>query len=161
MAGTDVHSRSRLRELLVRQYTDVQRGTKRLLQLIPADKYDWAPAPGMRTLRELAGHLAVIARYATKGMVSGEWEMPESPATVDRDIALAELQQSIDYTLAQIADISDAEFERRLVRMPWGPEMTVARAFAAQIEHEIHHRTQLYIYLKILGVDMNSLTLFG
>ena len=154
-------SDSRLRELLVRQYTDVQRGTRRLFQIIPADKWDWAPADGMMTLRELAGHLSVISRFGVQGLVTGEWQMPVSPDVVDRDTCQAELERSIEITLQSIADISDAEFERRVVKMPWGPEMTVARAFAAQIEHDIHHRTQLFIYLKILGADINSLTLFS
>lgn len=150
-----------LRETLLRQYDDVQRGTKRLIALIPSDRWEWAPAPGMMTLRQLAGHLAVIAQTSMRGLAMGRWEMPPTMADVTRESALAQLDESIAQTHRLLDSIGDAEFEQRTITTPWGAEMTVARAFAAVIEHDIHHRTQLFLYLKILGTDIHSLTLFG
>ena len=61
----------------------------------------------------------------------------------------------------QLDALSDSEFFGRTIRTPWGAEMTVARAFEALIEHDIHHRTQLYLYLRQLGEELTSQDLFG
>ncbi len=149
------------RDVLMRQFRDVQRGTRRLLELIPPERLDWAPHPGMFTLRQLAGHLATIGGQTASGIVLGVWERPHVPEELTRDQALERLEASVTRTEELLAQLSDAEFERREIQMPWGVTMTVARAVAALIEHDIHHRTQLFLYLRELGLEVTSHTLFG
>ena len=40
---------------------------------------------------------------------------------------------------------------------PAGVEMTTWKWLRAMIEHEIHHRGQMFTYLRILGVDPGAL----
>jgi uncharacterized damage-inducible protein DinB len=150
-----------LRPTLRQTYLDVQRGTRRLIELVPRDKLDWAPGIGMMTLRELVHHLSVIGAAGMRGIVYESWERPPRDPEATIDGALERFKRSTAEVLSLFDGVSDAELARREVTSPWGATMTVARAMTALIEHDVHHRTQLFIYLKQLGLEVDSMTLFG
>ncbi len=47
--------------------------------------------------------------------------------------------------------LSDADLQRKCPT-PAGAEIRTAKWLRAMVEHEIHHRGQLYLYLGMLGV---------
>jgi uncharacterized damage-inducible protein DinB len=53
--------------------------------------------------------------------------------------------------VATFAGLEPADLQRKCVT-PGGAELAVWKWLRAMIEHEIHHRGQIYVYLGMLGI---------
>jgi uncharacterized damage-inducible protein DinB len=76
----------------------------------------------------------------------------------DTDLAraLAELDALHEESCAMLADLGSREGEGALLRRvttPVGAEITAWKLLRAMCEHEAHHRGQLTLYLRMLGVE--------
>lgn len=54
-------------------------------------------------------------------------------------------------SLAIFAKLSDEDLKRKC-KMPGGVDIQTAKWLRAMVEHEVHHRGQIYLYLGLLGV---------
>jgi uncharacterized damage-inducible protein DinB len=54
------------------------------------------------------------------------------------------------------AKMTEEDFETETFVTPSGNTMTFKGGVLAELEHLAHHRTQLYMYLRILGVDVGA-----
>ena len=135
-------------------FEKVRARTRRVADCIPPDRLEWTWAPRKFTLGDILRHLAGIERdmYAENALgrpsrYSGcGRELAEGPeavrAYVDRCHAEA---------MAIFRSLSDADLDR-LCETPAGAKLPVGKWLRLMIEHEIHHRGQLYMALGILGV---------
>lgn len=128
--------------------------TRRLVALIPSDALEWAPRTGAFTSGDLVRHLAGIERYMYAENVLGH------PSRYPgHDTSLADgLPAVLDYydrchseSVAIFASL-DAPALRARQRTPAGVSVTVWKLLRAMIEHEVHHRGQLYLMLSLRGV---------
>jgi uncharacterized damage-inducible protein DinB len=128
--------------------------TRRVVALIPPDALEWAPAPGKFTFGDLVRHLAGIERWMYAETVHGR---PSRYPGHGRDLA-----DGLDATLAYydrlhaesralFAALDDAALDRRAVT-PAGTPITTWKWLRAMLEHEAHHRGQLYLMLGLRGV---------
>ncbi len=144
----------RAREL-VGYFEKVRARTERVAACIPADRLEWAWAPGKFTLGDILRHLAGIerdmyaenaqgrpSRYAGHGR-----ELADGPAAVR-----AYVERCHAESMAIFRTLTDADLER-LCETPAGAKLPVGKWLRLMIEHEIHHRGQLYMALGILGVE--------
>ena len=128
--------------------------TRRVADLIPDDRLEWTWAPGKFTLGDVLRHLAGIERdmYAENAILR-----PSRYAGCGRDLAdgLDAVRAYVDRCHAESMEIfrglSDEDLER-LCETPAGAKLPVGKWLRLMIEHEIHHRGQLYMALGILGV---------
>jgi uncharacterized damage-inducible protein DinB len=80
------------------------------------------------------------------------------------DKSLADgLQQVVEYlnrlheeSMNLFKSLSDADLQEKCMT-PGGVQITVWKWLRAMIEHEVHHRGQIYLMLNILGIDTPSL----
>ncbi len=138
--------------------------TRRLLERVPENHLSWRPHPKARTLGELAMHVAVVP-----GGVS-QFAAMQSPAQIPsfQDPPLgnaAELVPALDQGIAQakktLGGLSDAALtspwrvmhgDRELFTMP-----RTAFLRSILLNHWYHHRGQLTVYLRQLGVPLPSI----
>ena len=134
-------------------------GTRRMLERVPEDRLAWKPHERSRTLGEIAAHIAnlpgiFLATLGRDGFDRNEYRAPTSTVaeileTFDRNLAAA---------LATIGQLTDDQF-----LAPWRyrygdrvifelPRLVVARTTG--INHLIHHRGQLSVYLRLLDVPL-------
>jgi uncharacterized damage-inducible protein DinB len=57
-----------------------------------------------------------------------------------------------DESMAIFSSLTEADFEAKCMT-PGGAELRVGKWLRLMIEHEIHHRGQLYLYLSLLDVE--------
>lgn len=131
--------------------------TTRLVELIPGDKLDSRPIPKMRTPKELVFHTyGQVLRDVAKGLVSGEIKQTD-------DAAIAAIKDKGD--LARFVKDCWTEADRvaktvtdahltATVKTPWGMDMPGSMAAAVINDEYLHHRGQLYAYLRALGQDV-------
>ena len=135
-------------------FGNVRERTMRVARCIPRDKLDWTYAPGKFTLGDLLRHIAVAERFMWAETLSGK---PSRYTSHGKELAdgyenvLAFMERLHAESLEIFAQFSDEELQRKCAT-PDGVAITKWKWLRLMVEHEIHHRGQIYLYLGILGV---------
>ncbi|HEY1213903.1 MAG TPA: DinB family protein [Bryobacteraceae bacterium] len=138
--------------------------TRKLLERVPMDKFTWAPHEKSMQLGRLASHIAEMPSWVT-GTV--QLEFMDIDANYKPWIAASrdELLSKFDSYAAEagkaLSGVSDEDLGKR-----WALRMGGQELFAAPREevirtlvlnHIIHHRGQLSVYLRLLDVPVPSI----
>jgi len=137
--------------------------TKRVLDRIPEDKLAWKPHPKAFSLGQLALHIASVPGSVAAAAVPDSMEAPNfsQPEPKSRREVLDTFSKSLENAKDVLKKMDDA----RLMSM-WSLTkngkvlMSVPRiGFIRSIlmNHNYHHRGQLSVYLRILGVPVPSI----
>jgi len=138
------------------EYLDrVHARTRRIVVRVREDDLEWHAAPGRFSPGELIRHLAGIERFMYAETVHGR---PSAYPGHARDLA-----DGLDATIAYydrlhaesrslFSSLSDARLSEKC-ETPAGTPITVGKWLRAMIEHEAHHRGQLYFILGLRGVE--------
>jgi len=137
------------------EYLDkVHQRTMRVARCIPLDKLDWTYREGKFSLGDLARHIATINRYMFAETIQGK---TSRYAGCGKELAdgyedvLMFMERLHRESVEIFSRLSNEDLNRRCAT-PDGASITVWKWLRAMVEHEIHHRGQIYIYLAILGV---------
>jgi uncharacterized damage-inducible protein DinB len=131
--------------------------TRKTIAAIPPDRLDFRPMPDMMSARELALHLVGNYAFLKAGLVEGNWTPDtfriagEYPTT---ESIVAGFDALYDATRLKLPPIPNEVFERRV--RPFGAEQKVSSLAQAIAEHEVQHRGQLQVYLRLMGVKPPS-----
>lgn len=154
-------------DALLPEYDHELATTRRLLERVPEDEFGWKPHEKSMTLGQLAGHVANIPFWLSATLnapfydvSTGDKEARLDPP-VSRDVLLKEFDQKVSNARARLAQTSDAE-----MMAPWAlkssgheifsmPRVAVIRSFV--LNHMIHHRGQLSVYLRLKDVPLPSM----
>jgi uncharacterized damage-inducible protein DinB len=135
-------------------FEKVRNRTRRIAELIPADRIEWTFKPGSMTLGDLVRHLAVTEREMWAENVSGRPSRYRSHGpelASGKEAVLAFLEQKHEEAMTIFAGLSPEAYAGRCVT-PGGTELAVEKWLRAMIEHEAHHRGQMYMMLSMLNV---------
>ena len=160
------------------QYAEqVYKATEGLIKLLPADTLGWRPADtnNWMTAGQLLHHLTDATGLCINGFITGQWpemrDMPEGemlpaadhmPAVASVYEALERLGQDRALTAKLLAELSEEDFQTRLVAAPWNPTpVPLWCQLLGMVEHQINHKAMLFAYLKLLGVEVNTGHLYG
>jgi len=133
--------------------------TLRAIQAVPGDKIDSRPVRDMRTPRELIVHaygtMRAIAEGATKGEVSWD-EAKDEKAACEAIRSHADLVRYAEdcWKAADraIGSLTPAQITGP-VKTPWGFEPPGFICVTIIYDEHLHHRGQLYAYLRQMGVE--------
>jgi uncharacterized damage-inducible protein DinB len=137
------------------EYLDkVHQRTVRVVRSIPADKLEWSCREGKFTLGDLVRHIAAIERYMYAETIQGK---PSRYAGCGRELAdgpeeVAVFLERMHRESVEIISRLSAEDLNRKCATPDGTPITVWKWLRAMVEHEVHHRGQIYTYLAMLNV---------
>ena len=141
--------------------------TRAMLERAPEDKADWKPHPKSFSLGNLVTHIANIPLWAVFTLKDTELDLAppggpafESPKYHGRDANLAFFDANVKQAREWLEKTSDADF-----MVPWSlknggvttltlPRVVCIRSFI--LNHIIHHRGQLTIYLRLNDVPLPS-----
>ena len=135
--------------------------TRRIAALIPPERLEWAPAPGRWTLGDVIRHLAGIERDMYAENVQGRPSRYPGHG-VDLARGLEAVLGYHDHKHAEALAIFRALTPEQLASKcatPAGTPITTKKWLRAMVEHEAHHRGQLYLMLGLL--DIPTPPLFG
>jgi uncharacterized damage-inducible protein DinB len=167
MSTTEVLSRGEkqtsISEAFVQELEQEARTTRRVLERVPDEHLGWKPHAKSWSLGQLALHIATVpggvASFATAPSA-------EAPTFVQAAATrAAELLPALDQSIAQARDalrgFDDAAM-RATFRITAGDRELMALPRAAflraiMLNHWYHHRGQLSVYLRQLGVPVPSI----
>jgi uncharacterized damage-inducible protein DinB len=132
----------------------VRQRTLKVIACIPPEKYDWRYAEGKFSFADIICHLAAIERYMygenaqlkpSRYPGHGK-ELADGPENV-----LAFFHRMHQESVAIFSRLSPVGLQKKCVT-PGNVSITVWKRLRAMVEHEVHHRAQIYIYLGMLGI---------
>lgn len=128
--------------------------TRRVIQCIPPADIGWAPAPNKFSFGDLVRHLACIERYMYAETVQGRPSRYAGCGTEladGHDAVLAFYDRLHDESRAIFAGLTPEQLEGKCIT-PAGTPITTWKWLRAMLEHESHHRGQIYLMLALRGV---------
>jgi len=139
--------------------------TRRLLERFPDEHADWRPHERSKTLAALAAHIANLPGLGQRVAETPEFDFAATPFVPPTARTRAELLALFDERAAgarkAIADL-DAQAMSERWRLRAGDQVfanerrgVVLRSLL--ISHTAHHRGQLTVYYRILGVPVPGL----
>lgn len=137
--------------------------TRRVLERVPDTQLEWRPHPKARTLGELALHVAstpgAVATLAAESEVQAPDFIDPSPQSAAELIPA--LESSIATARRVLGTMDDAKLQGTLRIMRNGREVLAlprgALLRSIMLNHWYHHRGQLSVYLRQLGVAIPSI----
>jgi uncharacterized damage-inducible protein DinB len=140
--------------------------TRRALERVPDGQFEFRPHPTSVTLGRLAEHLTEMPQWTTITMTQAGIEMTTGrpadyvrPAT--RAAVLAQFDKYLKEGRGHLVAKTDGEFNAPWTLKAGGkevftmPKIAVMRNFV--LNHMIHHRGQLAVYLRMLEVPVPSI----
>jgi len=149
--------------------TQVRPGLIRLVEALPAQGFDFKPKPELMTAREMIVHIAEGERSWIHSVLEGapeeEWVVPlDDPSqgyrlaveAPDHASMLALLERWHRPTQAWL-DRPESDLAHTVVSESRGRTYTAHWILDRVHEHDIHHRAQLGVYLRMLGIEPPSM----
>lgn len=135
--------------------------TRRILERYPDGKGDWQPHEKSRTLSALATHVASIPHHGARILTTEDMDVASRPPQASQDSAAALLEtfdEGVARLKASAADTDAAKLAGKWT-MRAGPRVLVSepRALLMRVmvvNHLVHHRAQLGVYLRLLNVPL-------
>jgi uncharacterized damage-inducible protein DinB len=137
----------------IAEVDDVGKKLIDLAQAMPAEKYGWRPAPGVRSVGEVFVH--VVQGNSMLPSLLGASKMEgvsrESEKTVTDKAAIVELlKKSVENAKAAGNRVSDADLEKKVNF--FGSEITERRLLMHLLHHMHEHLGQSIAYARVNGV---------
>ncbi len=136
-------------------FEKIRARTRHVIECIPPDKVEWTHQPNKFTLGDLIRHLGATERYMfAENVIGGVCRYPGCGRELadGHEQTLAYLDACHNESIDVFSGLSDEDL-REKCDTPGGASITVWKWLRAMIEHEIHHRGQIYMMLGILGVE--------
>ena len=149
---------------MLQEFEQETQTTRRVLERVPDNQLAWRPHEKARTLGELALHVAMVPGGVAELVASPS--PAQAPQFTDPSpTSASELIPALDQSIAKVKEVlggmDDAALmatwrlmqgDRELLAVP-----RVAMLRSVMLNHWYHHRGQLTVYLRELGVPIPSI----
>jgi len=157
-----------LNEALLLEFDKEMAGTRKTLERVPDDKFDWKPHTKSMTMRQLVVHLALFPSWMTETMAKTSFDYApvgappyQPPAINSRKDLLETFDRDVAKAREGVKAASDAQLLETWSLLAGGktifsmPRVAVLRSMV--MNHMIHHRAQLGVYLRLNDLPVPAL----
>jgi len=148
-------------ETLLKEMEQEAVTTRKMLSIVPDDKYSWKPHEKSMTIQRLATHVAELPTWVTMTLTTSELDFANNPYKPEVITNTNDLLQYFEKCLADGKASLQKAKEEDLLPM-WTlrngetiynvePKADVIRMTYCQI---VHHRAQLGVFLRLLNVPI-------
>jgi len=142
---------------LFKHWVDVRNGLFQTLDKLTDAQLDFRPREGLWSLKETVCHIASTEegwfRYAVThelpGWEAADFKASDYPTGVAVKMLLADVHAR---TQAYFAGDADAMMYQ-MITLPWGEQISLGGVVWHVLEHEIHHRGEVYLMLGLMGLE--------
>ncbi len=141
-------------EVINKTWENAKDYTKRYLDAMPADGYDFKPTPEIWSFAQQMLHI-VDANYYFISVASGKpsplgYTSAQQTIEPTKEVTTKAVMDSYDFIIDALSEITP---EQLTETVKYGDlEIPKAAAFGKTFEHQAHHRGQTAIYLRLKGV---------
>ena len=149
-------------ETLLPEFDAEMKTTRRVLERVPTDKGEWKPHQKSFSLAHLAQLVAWMPGWLTNMVKETKLDLSASPkySNEKTETLLAMFDKNVAEARAAIAATKDADYDINW-SLTSGEQvfMTSTRwdVVRQTINHLVHHRGQLTVYLRLLDVPVPSI----
>jgi uncharacterized damage-inducible protein DinB len=156
-----------IRDAMLAEFDHEMISTRQTLERVPEGKPDWAPHEKSMKMGRLAGHLAELSGWAAAIIGKDELDFRPAGAAPMQPLVMTSRQQLLDTfdkkvveARAAISGASDEHLLKTWTLLSGGktimamPRVAFLRGFF--MNHVIHHRAQLGVYLRMNNVPVPS-----
>jgi uncharacterized damage-inducible protein DinB len=138
--------------------------TRRILERVPEAEFSWKPHEKSMTLGQLAGHVANLPFWCSTTLQTTDLDLDSLgdrialAPPVSREALLRDFDERVTTARAAMAQATDAEMLAVWTLKKGGheifsmPRVSAVRSFV--MNHLIHHRGQLSVYLRLKDVPL-------
>jgi len=112
------------------------------------------------TMGRLIKHLQSIELFITRGVVSNNWEKNIQTDVSTRESMIQTLDNNHNQAIKLLEQVDENDLLNKQVKTPFS-EGSMLSLLLFNLDHLHHHRTQLFLYLKLLDMDVNTMTIWG
>ncbi len=151
------------------EFDQEMQNTRKILERVPDDKWNWKPHEKSGTVGWLAGHIALLPGWTTMTINTEEFDYApvggqssyQPPKIENRKDLLAAFDKESAEARAALASVSDQDMMKTWKLLAGGNEIfampRVAVLRGVVMNHLIHHRAQLGVYFRLLDVAVPGL----
>jgi uncharacterized damage-inducible protein DinB len=149
------------------EFDNEMANTRKTLERVPDDKFDWKPHDKSSSMGSLAGHLANLPGWTNITLDMDVFDMSPGgePFKTPECHSRQELLDTFDQNVSKARTTLESAEDEHLFK-PWTlaangqeiltmPRVAVLRSFV--MNHMIHHRAQLGVYLRLNDVPVPSI----
>jgi uncharacterized damage-inducible protein DinB len=149
-------------ETVLDSWKTIRQDTAQAVEDMPAGELDFKPVPEVDSFGQIARHILDAGHALTGMLLAGVDNLLEGrktmkqyvrplPEKLDAKTLAAELRSSVEERCAELAR-QPAEFFSGLITRFDGQKVTRLEMIQTIKEHELTHRAQMFVYLRLKGV---------
>lgn len=157
-----------IRDALLPEFDQEMASTRKVLERCPEDRFGWKPHPKSFTMGALATHISNMVGWTVDTIEKDSFDVAppgappykEEPVTSRAEL-LAKFDKNVTAARAALSGVSDEQLAKSWSLLSGGqtlfsmPRMVCIRSFV--MNHTIHHRAQLGVYLRLNDVPVPSI----
>jgi uncharacterized damage-inducible protein DinB len=147
------------------EFDEEMKNTRKVLERIPDEKWGWKPHEKSGTMGWLAAHVGTVPEWIAVTINTEELDYApvngpgyQPPKITNRKELLAEFDKASAAARTALASVSDQEIMKGWKLLAGGKEIfTLPRVACIRsmcMNHMIHHRAQLTVYFRLVGVPV-------
>jgi uncharacterized damage-inducible protein DinB len=157
-----------INQALLGEFDHEMASARKSIERVPDDKFDWKPHSKSMTMGGLASHIAMIPSWAKMTLETPQFDVNppggepvQQPKLKTRAEVLAFFDQGVPAARAAIAAASDETMMQPWTLLSGGktvfsmPRVAVLRSMI--MNHMIHHRAQLGVYLRMNDIPVPAI----
>lgn len=147
--------------MFIKELEQEAQTTRKMLSIVPDDKFDWQPHPKSMTVRRLATHVAELPGWVSLGIHTDELDFAKDAHKPDnfdttKDV-LTYFEKNQAQAIEDLKKTNEAELEK-----PWVlrngdyiiATQTKAEIMRVALNQTAHHRAQLGVFLRLLDIPI-------
>jgi uncharacterized damage-inducible protein DinB len=147
--------------LLLKEMEHESQTTHKMLERVPADKFEWQPHPKSMTMKQLTVHIAELPSWVAMGLSTTELDFATSPYKPTPVASTEDLLALLDKSLKEGRTSLQNATEDDL--LPSWTMRNGEQIYSVMTKYELirhvfsqitHHRAQLGVYLRLLDIPI-------
>ncbi|MEJ7560385.1 MAG: DinB family protein [Pedobacter sp.] len=135
--------------------------TRKMLERVPVEKFDWQPHPKSMTLKRLATHVAELPSWIAMAIDTDELDFADNSYQPTEIFKVEELLVYFENNLRDARTVL-VDKNEIVLNEPWTMRnadqiystRSKAEVIRMSISQTIHHRAQLGVYLRLLNIPI-------
>jgi uncharacterized damage-inducible protein DinB len=155
-------------QMMLGEFDQEMQNTRKTLERCPDEKWNWKPHEKSGTVAWLAGHIAIMPGWTAATLTTDQFDYApvdgpayQPPKMDNRKELLAVFDKSVAEARTALASVSDQEIMKPWKLLAGGKEIfTMPRVACLRgmiFNHIIHHRAQLTVYYRLMGIPVPGL----